>query len=1568
MELGSSPDVILFYSNTKASQIASSSTPLIQLLSPTHLLPTQTTCDVYSLRHLILQRSGLPDAPSWIRPQAWSVLLHRIGSEKRDWQRENAKGRDEYYALLEDITPDGDVSEESVYDPLLIQIQADLIRSRFNAFSFFQGGIPPSASCPLAPLPSGWAEEGGETSRTGSKSNGKIARQRSKRRYGLFHRLEDIRQYGYPTEEPQRTASHLVPPPAHKRPTTKRQNSDRGEDEAEDEDGFHSADEGLSPGVPSSPADSECDRRTNAIVRILFLYSLLNPSIGYVQGMVEVASVVLWTLGSATGLPQSESIGEEGESSNESQANGVSATNEPVAKASSSYQAEPTTNPHFEADSFWCFSLLLGELRELWDFEGIDHSQAGLQISNARTTSADGGEGPGQRRTGEVGGMARTLRRLGGRLKWADDELWAALNSHGLSPSKPYYAFRWLATLLSTSLPLPSLMRVWDALLCESEASAAQSEASSSGSSQRGPPLGGKVEFLVDILTSLLMSHRRALLNILSRSDDPEEAAADVFEECLTYLQNLPDDDITPVLEMATVLKHRRIAATLCGEDEPPLDERDGMGLGSTVKDRALSAFRGWTSTTAGNGTPARSFSSTSWLKSVSTPDSTTGTPAKAQNVIDPASASKASPTALFSKYASALQASDAAAELSKRGTNLTARAMERWAGSSSATGGATSSPLGRRTVSEALNVGEPPARRPSPQCPPVSNSPLPSTFSTRFGSVGANFRRTFSSNSSNGDTAGAAPVPASSHPALQWNHESMPQFPLPDVMNSPEGRTDYAYVRPGSILLSPGSAPVGRALNTSPSHVNGAQPSTPSHALRSAPPASGRLKEEWSFPSPGGSSTIYAREDRSHSLSSHSNGQSRSAGPKPLLLAGAARAAQESNADDGHPHTPPVSKIVRKGPLAGGTSSPHLGRRSNRDGLGRSTSQAGSYAGSMAGTSSTRSRSSVSQSEGERPESSPSPPAVGGQGLTASSSLQEALQTAGALPALPSLANASKRPSENSRNGDNAASHGFASSGGLGGLVGRAGQGTAPARAFGSAAMLGRTAQVGSGATSTRPSTPPVPEQTSALDNTTPRPDMRTIASSSDIPLVPTEGRQVRRRGAPGGNHVRGKSSSSSIMTMGSVSSGVNGSKRRSRRLLGSQDGLGEGLPRSTTFERLTLADNGPWSPSLEETAREDRRMSSGSRSSSLRRSQPLSPGVDSTEQAAFPKRYELTDEPIVLERSSSSNIAGATANPAESTVGKALPPPPPPQAEVEPDEPSPVTSGSLEPNTPVAAAPRLSQGARPASSSSSALSSNGRSAVRGAKVRSKRSFKTGGAPPSPIDGTPYSPRYSVPKSAGGESGGGVLSPVAAVSGDPNWARSPSPLSPGAASHRELSAHEEPSQENLTYFNHQTSEEAAPSSATIGRSRAGTGDNVPHSATRANTSASTSSVSGRQYSHLHSASRTRVPADLPQNESDLESDGRPAARLEYASGMDSYEQDKLGQYSYEAPYGGSVDDAEESREDSRAGGVDAIGNAFARFSTREAHAPYLDEAEEEGGEAGNESVVIRDRAGGIKF
>lgn len=1507
--------------------------------------------------------------PSWIRPQAWSVLLHRIGSEKRDWQRENAKGRDEYYALLEDIMPDGDVSEDSVYDPLLTQIQADLIRSRFNAFSFFQAGIPPSASCPLAPLPSGWAEEGGETSRRISKSIGKTARQRLKKRYGLFDRLEDIRNHGYPTEQSQRLASHLAPPQAHKRPTTKIQNSDRGEDEAEDEDGFHSADEGLSPGASSSPADSERDRRTNAILRILFLYSLLNPSIGYVQGMVEVASVVLWTLGSATGHPQSESIEEEGEALDVTRVGELPATSERPTQASSSGHAEPTTNPHFEADSFWCFSLLLGELRELWDFEGIDHSQAGLQISNARSTSADGSEGSGQRRTSEVGGMARTLRRLGGRLKWADDELWSALSNHGLSPSKPYYAFRWLATLLSTSLPLPSLTRIWDALLCESDASAAQSEVSSSGSPQRGAPLGGKVEFLVDILTSLLMSHRRALLRILSRPDDPEETGADVFEECLTYLQNLPDDDITPVLEMATVLKHRRVAASLCGEDEPPVDERDGMGLGSTVKDRALNAFRGWASASTTNGTPARSFSGTSWLKGVSTPDSTNGTPARASNVVDPASASKASPTALFSKYASALQASDAAAELSKRGTNLTARAMDRWTGSGSATGGATSSPLARRTVSEALNVGDLPSRRPSPQGPSVSNSALPSTFSSRFGSVGANFRRTFSSTSSNGDTAAAASMPASSHPALQWNSDSMPQFPLPDVMNSPEGRTDYAYVRPGSILVSPGSAPATRFMNTLPEFANGAQPSTPSHALRSAPPGSGRLKEEWGFPSPAGSASKSAREDRSHSLSSHGHGQSRSAGPKPLLLAGAARAAQESNAEDGHSHTPPVSKVVRKGPLAGGNSSPHLGRRSNRDGLGRSTSQAGSYAGSRAGTSSTRSRSSVSQSEGDRGDSSPSPPTVGSQGMTASTSLQEALQTAGALPRLPSLANATKLPSDSSRSGESPAFQGFASSGGLGGLVGKAGQGTAPARAFGSGAMLGRAAHTVNSTTSARPSTPPILEQTSALDNTTPRPDMRTVASSSDIPLVPTEGRQVRRRGGPGGNHVRGKSSSSSIVTIGSVGSGVNDSKRRSRRQLGSRDGLGDGLPRSTTFERLTLAENGSWSPSLEETTRDDRRLSSGSRPSSLSRSRPRSPDVEITEQADFPTRYELTDEPVVLVRSSSSNIAEAVAIFSESGSAeeKALPPPPP--AEVEPDEPSPVTSGSLEPNTPVTAAPRLSQGARPASSSSSALSSNGRSVVRGVKVRSKRSFKTGGAPPSPIDGTPHSPRYSVPKTAGGEHGGGVLSPVAAVSIDPNWARSPSPLSPGRAPNIETPALEEPPEEKATYFNRQhTSEEAAPSSATVGRSRAATEDSVQPSARRVNTSASTSSVGGRQYGHLHSASRTKVPADLPQDESDLESDGRSAARLEYAGGSDSYEQERAGQYSYEAPYGGSVDDTNEDKDDRRRGGADAIGKAFAPFSTRESYAPYLDEAAEEGGEAGNESVVIRDRAGGIKF
>jgi hypothetical protein len=53
--------------------------------------------------------------------------------------------------------------------------------------------------------------------------------------------------------------------------------------------------------------------------------------------------------------------------------------------------------------------------------------------------------------SGVPGDVAVTsaLRRLGNRVRWADEPLWAVLKERNLDPALPLYTFRWLTTLLA---------------------------------------------------------------------------------------------------------------------------------------------------------------------------------------------------------------------------------------------------------------------------------------------------------------------------------------------------------------------------------------------------------------------------------------------------------------------------------------------------------------------------------------------------------------------------------------------------------------------------------------------------------------------------------------------------------------------------------------------------------------------------------------------------------------------------------------------------------------------------------------------------------------------------------------------------------------------------------------------------------------------------------------------------------------------------------------------------------------------------------------------------------------
>ncbi|KAI1290374.1 TBC1 domain family member 13 [Halotydeus destructor] len=136
------------------------------------------------------------------------------------------------------------------------------------------------------------------------------------------------------------------------------------------------------------------------VARILFIYAKLNPGQGYVQGMNEIIGPIYYVF-----------------------------TND----------MKDDWNKHSEADTFWCFTELMSEIRDMYN----------SQLDADRST-----------------GVVSMMTRLTNLLSQEDKELYFHLyNVQAIKPH--YYAFRWITLLLSQEFPLPEVLRIWDFLFAD---------------------------------------------------------------------------------------------------------------------------------------------------------------------------------------------------------------------------------------------------------------------------------------------------------------------------------------------------------------------------------------------------------------------------------------------------------------------------------------------------------------------------------------------------------------------------------------------------------------------------------------------------------------------------------------------------------------------------------------------------------------------------------------------------------------------------------------------------------------------------------------------------------------------------------------------------------------------------------------------------------------------------------------------------------------------------------------------------------------------------------------------
>lgn len=90
-----------------------------------------------------------------------------------------------------------------------------------------------------------------------------------------------------------------------------------------------------------------------------------------------------------------------------------------------------------EADSFFCFTALMSEIRDFF-IKTLDESE---------------------------GGIKQKMAQLSALLKEKDAEVWHRLEQQNLYPQ--YYSFRWLTLILSQEFPLPDVVRLWDSIFSD---------------------------------------------------------------------------------------------------------------------------------------------------------------------------------------------------------------------------------------------------------------------------------------------------------------------------------------------------------------------------------------------------------------------------------------------------------------------------------------------------------------------------------------------------------------------------------------------------------------------------------------------------------------------------------------------------------------------------------------------------------------------------------------------------------------------------------------------------------------------------------------------------------------------------------------------------------------------------------------------------------------------------------------------------------------------------------------------------------------------------------------------
>lgn len=319
--------------------------------------------------------NGLPDDHTY-RSLAWKILLNYLPNDRSEWDRTLAKKRNDYHNFVQDLIfadPLQNQKDDHPLNPSPTSQWNVYFRDNEVLSQIFKDvrRLYPDISFFQQKTFKSYTKRSPSNSRRNSTDANSTPNEERCDIVGrpVFARAQSI-------DILRNTFGGLV---------TKENSKNRSSNSTGSDDDIDDID------LLSFSSLDETEYHWQVVARVLFIYAKLNPGHGYVQGMNEIIGPIYYVFSQDT--------------------------------KSNMFKG------HSEADTFWCFTELMSEIRDLYNSQMDSDRQSGV-IS--------------------------MMTKLTNLLSQEEPELYHLL--YQVQAIKPhYYAFRWITLLLSQEFPLPGL-------------------------------------------------------------------------------------------------------------------------------------------------------------------------------------------------------------------------------------------------------------------------------------------------------------------------------------------------------------------------------------------------------------------------------------------------------------------------------------------------------------------------------------------------------------------------------------------------------------------------------------------------------------------------------------------------------------------------------------------------------------------------------------------------------------------------------------------------------------------------------------------------------------------------------------------------------------------------------------------------------------------------------------------------------------------------------------------------------------------------------------------------------